>query len=63
MVIARKYIGVSSRSESFIIGQLTPHISVSATSAPSCRRVITSAAAPGRPKQGQPPSGGSDHTQ
>ena len=31
MVMARKYSGVSSRSESFIIGQLTPHISVRAT--------------------------------
>ena len=46
MVMARKYIGVSSRSDSFIIGQLTPHISVSATSAPSCRRVITLRRAP-----------------
>ena len=33
MVSARKYIGESSRSESFIIGQFTPHINVRMTSA------------------------------
>jgi hypothetical protein len=35
MVMARKYSGDSSRSDSFIMGQFTPHMMVSATSASS----------------------------
>src|SRR3990167_2810107 len=41
MVLARKYSGESCCSESFIMGQLTPHMSVRASNAQSWRREIT----------------------
>ena len=41
MVVARKNSGVICPSESFIMGQFTPHISVRANTAQAWRRVIT----------------------
>ena len=40
MVTARKYSGLSSRSENFISGQFRPQTSVRATSATSCARLV-----------------------
>ena len=48
MVLARKYSGDSSCSESFIMGQLTPHMRVRASSAQSWRREITEVIPPRR---------------
>jgi hypothetical protein len=48
MVSARKYSGEISRSESFIIGQFTPHIRVRAASASNWRREMVKVGAPGR---------------
>ena len=36
MVLLRKYSGVNSCSESFMMGQLRPHMSVSAINAQAC---------------------------